>query len=92
MERKIILMGKIDNSKTPKAIWVTPEVNRDPALAATYITKIESMNTGGNFMVDLIHLENGRVIGVSMDCIVLYPSIEAFEENNSEEYPFIDLY
>jgi len=59
----------------------------------SHITKIETMNTGGNCMVDLLHLEDGRVIGVSSDIIVLFPSIKDFMENVGEvDYPYIELF
>ncbi len=43
-----------------------------------YITKIETVNTGGNCMVDFVHLPDGRVIGVNSDGIVLYTDMESF--------------
>lgn len=41
--------------------------------------KQETVNTGGNFMVDLHHLQGGRIIGKSEDCLVVYKSIEQFD-------------
>jgi len=59
----------------------------------SYIVKKETMNTGGGCMVDLLYLEDGRVICISSDIIVLYPSIEAFNENSGDiDYPCIELY
>lgn len=49
-----------------------------------YITKIETVNTGGGCMVDFVHLPDGRVIGVNSDAIVLYSSMDAFFENGDE--------
>tara|TARA_R110000868_G_scaffold215154_1_gene465251 strand:- start:1972 stop:2367 length:396 start_codon:yes stop_codon:yes gene_type:complete len=49
-----------------------------PAAKNEYITKMETVNTGGNCMVDFAHLWNGRVIGVNSDGIVLYDSMESF--------------
>lgn len=54
-----------------------------------YIEKIEKINTGGNFMIDLIHLKNGKVFAVSIYTVTLYPSFEAFK--NSEEIDFISM-
>lgn len=41
--------------------------------------------------VDLIHLKDGRIVGISTDCIVLYASIEAFEECATNDLPTINL-
>ena len=43
-----------------------------------YIQKIDTVNTGGGCMVDLIHLHDGRVIGLNDECAVLYESLDAF--------------
>ena len=45
-----------------------------------HISKVETVNTGGNCMVDLIHLKDGRILGISDDVVALYRSIEQFEE------------
>jgi len=42
------------------------------------ITKIETENTGGGTMVDILTLWNGRVIVVNDECIGVYPSKEDF--------------
>ena len=43
-----------------------------------YIQKIDTVNTGGGCMVDLITLNDGRVIGLNDECAVLYDNIEDF--------------
>ena len=43
-----------------------------------YIMKIETLNTGGGTMVDVIHLPDGRVIGINDECAVLYASMDDF--------------
>lgn len=48
-----------------------------------YIKSIETVNTGGGCMVDLIHLHDGRVIGLNDECCVLYASIIDFWEGGS---------
>ena len=58
----------------------------------THIKEIETHNSGGNCMIDLLHLNDGRVIGVSSDCIVVYDSIDHFMNNVDEEHPSLDLY
>ena len=40
------------------------------------IISIETENTGGGCMVDLITLKNGKVLAISCDYIGLYDSIE----------------
>ena len=43
-----------------------------------YIQKIDTVNTGGGCMVDLIHLHDGRVIGLNDECAVLYNNMDEF--------------
>lgn len=42
------------------------------------IVKTEKINTGGNCIVDVLHLENGKVIVISGDYCGLYQSIDDF--------------
>ena len=42
------------------------------------IVKIETVNMGGGSMVDLIHLENGKVIGINDESIAIYNSEDDF--------------
>lgn len=39
----------------------------------------------------LVHLKDGRVIGINQECIVLYESIDAFWECATNELPTINL-
>ena len=41
--------------------------------------------------VHLVHLKDGRVVGISSDCIVLYKDIDAFYECATNELPTIQL-
>ena len=47
------------------------------------ITKIETENTGGGSMVDIITLWNGKVIVISEDYVAAYQSKEAFYESSN---------
>jgi hypothetical protein len=47
------------------------------------ITKIETENTGGGTMVDILTLWNGKVIVVSEDYVGVYKSKEAFYESSN---------
>jgi uncharacterized protein YlzI (FlbEa/FlbD family) len=47
------------------------------------ITKIETENTGGGSMVDIITLWNGKVIVISEDYAAVYQSKEAFYESSN---------
>jgi len=44
----------------------------------TYITKIETADTGGGCTVDFVHLYDGRVVGINDESICLYESMEHF--------------
>jgi hypothetical protein len=63
----------------------------DTTKSLHWIKAIEGYETGGNCPVDFIHLHDGRVIGIDNECIVLYESMEAFEEFDNYEAPFITL-
>lgn len=43
-----------------------------------FLNRIETVNTGGHIFVDLITLNDGQVIGISDDCICLYPNEQEF--------------
>lgn len=43
-----------------------------------YIIKTETLNTGGNCMVDALTLHDGRVILISDEYIGLYESLDSF--------------
>jgi len=47
----------------------------------TFVQSIETVNTGGNVMNDVITLNNGTVIAISEEIICLYGSREAYEDN-----------
>ena len=47
------------------------------------ITKIETENTGGGCMVDILTLWNGKVIVISEDYVGIYQSKEAFYESSN---------
>lgn len=41
-----------------------------------HIEGIETINTGGNMMVDLVTLKSGQVVGIGDDFIVLYEDMK----------------
>jgi len=65
------------------------------ATLGQFIKSISTENTGGGCMVDFIFLLDGRVIGVNDDCVVLYPTLEAFgqgdDDGSFDSFPVIDL-
>ena len=56
-----------------------------------WIKAIEGYETGGNCPVDFITLHDGRVIGIDGESVVLYESMEAFEEFDNYDNPCINL-
>jgi hypothetical protein len=42
----------------------------------TYIHHVFTENTGGGSMVDYVCLKNGKVIGISDECLVLFDSYD----------------
>ena len=56
-----------------------------------FIDRVETEQTGGNIMVDFVILKDGRVLGVSEDCVCLYKSLDDFWDATSENKPTIEL-
>lgn len=52
-----------------------------------YIKEITTENTGGGSMVDLVHLHDGRIIGLNDECAVLYNDIDEFWDCGSDPKP-----
>ena len=50
-----------------------------------YIKDYRSEDAGGGFICDVLTLEDGKVLVISEEVIVLYPSLEDWEENNHEK-------
>jgi hypothetical protein len=57
-----------------------------------YINCIEEWEPKGPVSVDLVHLRDGRVLGINSDCVVLYDNLEDFETCATNEKPTINLY
>lgn len=45
-----------------------------------YITKIETLETGGGCTVDFLYLHDGRVVGINDECICLYENINRIHD------------
>jgi hypothetical protein len=56
-----------------------------------FIDRIETESTGGHTMVDFVILKDGRVLGISDDCVCLYKSIDDFWDATPETKPTIEL-
>jgi hypothetical protein len=59
--------------------------------ANKFVDNTFTENTGGGFMVDFIQLKDGRCIGISEECLVVYPSFNFFqnEDVGSSNLPII---
>ena len=55
-------------------------MNTIQACKMAYVEKIDTINTGGGNYVDLIHLEDGKVIGINDECLVVYKTLDEFYE------------
>ena len=56
-----------------------------------HIKKVFTEKTGGNLTVDFIELNDGRIVGINEECIVLYASLEEFWECDTIHHQCIDL-
>ena len=62
-------------------LWEGSAIVVDDAAAA--VVKVETWQTGGGCMADVIFLKDGRTIGVTEDLIVLYPNADAFYDEDA---------
>jgi hypothetical protein len=46
----------------------------------TYIKQVYSWNSGGGIEIDIVELEDGSVLGITEESLVLYNSIEELQE------------
>lgn len=46
------------------------------------IVKIELFNTGGNCLVDIVTLHNGRIMVISEDYACVYNDMQAFHDSS----------
>ena len=51
-----------------------------------FVTKVETVHTGGGCMVDLIHHESGKIIGVNDECAVAYDSVDQFWDDDDLDW------
>jgi hypothetical protein len=54
-----------------------------------YVKKVDTQNTGGGCMVDIVHLENGHVLGINDEYVCLYESERDFYSGHPNR-PTID--
>jgi hypothetical protein len=59
----------------------------------SYITKTETLNTGGGCFVDILYLEDGRVLILNDEILTLYNSFAEWIDSGGEISPIdtIDL-
>jgi hypothetical protein len=82
--QKVALYLIIDLNKTIKQyLWqFKREVGKQNPL--TYIKETYTEQTGGGCMVDMIVRNDGKIIGVSDECVVVYKNIDAFWNQDKE--------
>ena len=56
-----------------------------------FIKKTFTEYTGGGFYVDFVELNDGRCIGIDENCLVLYPSFEAFNTGDGFGLPCLEF-
>ena len=56
-----------------------------------FVVCIEAWEQSGPVPVDLIHLHDGRVVGISGEYIVLYKNLADFEDSETTDRPTIYL-
>ena len=57
-----------------------------------FIEKVTTYETGGGCPVDFVLLKSGRVLGISVDCVVLYDNMEDFHDMGIKSRQIIELY
>ena len=56
-----------------------------------FVDHIITENTGGGTMLDLIVLQDGRVLGVNEECVVAYSSLHEFYSGETAHCPYVYL-
>ncbi|MBD9363772.1 hypothetical protein [Methylomonas fluvii] len=54
-------------------------------LDTEYVKSVSSWDSGGGILVDIVELKSGRVLGITDESVVLYPSMAALEEGEADE-------
>jgi len=54
-------------------------------LGTEYIKSISSWDSGGGIVIDIVELKDGRVLGITDESVVLYPSMDALEEGEADD-------
>ncbi len=42
-----------------------------------YVDRVETFDSGGHVLLDLVHLHDGRVLGISGELVALYANVDA---------------
>jgi hypothetical protein len=56
-----------------------------------FITGLSQYEPRGPITIDLIHLWDGRVLGITNECVVLYKNMSDFDNAEETNRPMIDL-
>lgn len=64
----------------PSVAQLAPPTGPDEA-GTMFVDSVEAWEPLGPSSVDLVTLSDGRVLGINDECVVLYPSREAFENS-----------
>lgn len=54
-------------------------------LDTEYVKSVSSWDSGGGIVIDILELKDGRVLGITDESVVLYPSMEALEEGEADD-------
>lgn len=49
-------------------------------MSHAYIKRVTTVHTGGNCNVDVVELDDGKCLCINGECVVLFPSREAFDD------------
>ncbi len=52
-------------------------------MKTTFIKTTSTTNTGGGIMVDLVELKDGKVISITDEVLIVWPSMEDYEDDNT---------
>lgn len=59
--------------------------NNETETPLSFVKSIYSQDTGGGFICDILELNDGHVLVISEEAIVLYRDLETWEDNPSEQ-------
>lgn len=81
--------GKIERIEQRLATHGEDMTMHETEISLSYVRSSYSQDTGGGFICDVLFLDDGTILVIGEDSIVLYKDVEAWENDPSRQEGFI---